>query len=70
MDVLLLRSNDPPSLRILYFCLLTYNSNIEVPSALSGPGAFPPSPIGYSTVNSILCNICKSGRRILTLSTV
>ena len=60
MGILLLRSNNLPPLRMLYFCQLTYSSNIEVPSDLSG---LPPSPISNSTVDYILCNICKGGRR-------
>ena len=47
MGILLLRSNNLPPLRILYICLLTYSSNIEVPSALSGPSAFPPTLTSY-----------------------
>ena len=70
MGVLLLRSNDLPSLGILYFCLLTCSSNIEVPSALNGPGAFLPSLISCPSVNYVLYNVYKGRRRILPLSTV
>ena len=68
MGVLLLRSNDLPPLRILYFYLLTCSSNIEVPGALSGPGAFPPTLTLYSAVNCTIWEVSECCRRTLTLS--
>ena len=68
MGVLLLRSNNLPSLRIMNLCLLTYGSNVEVPSALSGPGAFPPTLTLYSAVDSVIWEVSEWCRRILPLS--
>ena len=68
MGVLLLRSNDLPPLRILYFCLLTCSSNIEVSSALSGPSAFPPTLTLYPAVDCVIWEVSECCRRILTLS--
>ena len=68
MGVLLLQSNDMPSLPILYFCLLTYSSNIEIPSALSGPSAFPSTLTLCSTVDCVIWEVSECCRRILTLS--
>ena len=71
MGVLLLRSNDLPPLRILYFCLLTCcSSNIEVPSALSGPGAFPPTLASCSAVNVCIRKVLEGCRRVLAFSMV
>ena len=68
MGVLLLRSNDLPSLRVLYFCLLTYSSNIEVSSALSGPSVFLSTLTSCSAVDYVIWEVSKCCRRILTLS--
>ena len=71
MGVLLLRSNNLPPLRILYLCLLTYcSSNIDVPSALSGPGAFPPTLTLCSTVNVCIRKVLEGCRRVLAFSMV
>ena len=70
MGVLLLRSNNLPSLRIWYFCLLIYSSNIEVPSALSGPSAFPPTLTLYSTINIYIRKVLEGYRRVLAFSIV
>ena len=70
MGVLLLRPNDLPPLRVLYFCLLTYSSNVKLPSSYSVPRTFFPSLIRCPSVNCVLCNVYKGRRRILPLSTV
>ena len=68
MGVLLLQSNDLPSLRILSFCMLTCSSNIDIPSALSGPGAFSPTLTLCPAVDCVIWEVSECCRRILTLS--